>query len=174
MYTSLSGNAPYQPSLSAQPNDFVVGIKYTGSMFNAPGECSGDSLGNEWCSDYGANTLTKLSPLGVVLYSFTVPSPFHTMVDASSNVWAVSQNGAAVYEFTSAGVAVSGSPYTDGGAFSTPAGIANNGASITLVTNYGANNAIVITGSGTTATFMTATTTCTHYETTTALSLIHI
>ena len=168
LYNSLSGNAPYQPALSTQPNDFVVGIKYTGSMFTNPGECSGDSLGNMWCADIGANTLTKLSPLGVVLYSFTVPSPFHTMVDASSNVWAVSQNGAAVYEFTSAGVAVSGSPYTDGGAFSTPAGIANNGASITLVTNYGANNAIVITGSGTTATFMTATTTCTHYETTTA------
>jgi len=168
LYGSLSGNAPYQPVLSTQPNDFVVGIKYTGSMFTNPGECSGDNLGNMWCADVGANTLTKLSPLGVVLYSFTVPSPFHTMVDASNNVWAVSQNGAAVYEFTSAGVAVSGSPYTDGGAFSTPAGIANNGASITLVTNYGANNAIVITGSGTTATFMTATTTCTHYETTTA------
>jgi hypothetical protein len=149
LYTSLSGNAPYQPSLSAQPNDFVVGIKYTGSEFTNPDECSSDSLGNEWCADYGANTLTKLSPLGAVLYSVSVPSgPTHTMVDLSNNVWVSSQNGNAVYEFTSAGVAVAGSPYTDGGAISTPAGIANDGRGNTIVNNYGNNNVIEIAGSG--------------------------
>jgi len=169
LYQSLSGNAPYQPSLGTQPNDFVVGIKYTGSMFNQPGECSADSLGNEWCADYGANTLTKLSPLGVVLYTFTVSGgPFHTMVDVANNVWVVSQTGNSVSEYTSAGVAVAGSPYTDGGAFSTPAGISNDGNGHTIVNNYGASNAIIITGSGTSATFATATTTCTSKDTTSA------
>ena len=168
LYNSITGNAPYQPSNPNLPNDFVIGIKYTGSEFVNPGECSGDSLGNMWCGDFGANTLTKLSPLGAVLYTLTVPSAFHTMVDISNNVWAASQNGAAVYEFTSAGVAVAGSPYTDGGAFSTPAGISNNGNGLTLVTNFGNNNAILIAGQGTTATFMTATSTCAHNETTNA------
>jgi len=169
LYTSLSGNAPYQPSLSAQPNDFVVGIKYTGSMFNAPGECSGDSLGNEWCSDYGANTLTKLSPLGVVLYTFTVTGgPFHTMVDLANNVWVVSQTGNMVSEFTSAGVAVAGSPYTDSGGFSTPAGIAGDGNNHTLVADYGNNNAVQITGSGTSATYTTFSNACLTSATTTA------
>jgi hypothetical protein len=168
LYNLPTGNVPFQPSAGTAPHDFVIGIIYTGSQFVNPGECAGDSLGNEWCADIGANTLTKLSPLGVVQYSLTVPSAFHTMVDLSNNVWAVSQGGNAVYEFTSAGVAVAGSPYTAGGAFSTPAGITNDGNGDTYVVNYGASNLITIKGSGTTATFATSQTTCSSYDTTSA------
>jgi hypothetical protein len=173
LYNSITGNAPYQPSNPNQPNDFVIGIKYTGAMFINPDECGGDSQGNEWCADYGASTLTKLSPLGVVLYSFAVPNgPTHVMIDLNNSVWVASQNGNAVYEFTSAGVAVPGSPYTDAGAISTPAGISNDGSGHTVVANYGANNVILINGSGTTATFAAATTTCSSKDTTTAFDML--
>jgi streptogramin lyase len=169
LYNSLTGNAPYQPSVPTLLNDFVIGIKYTGSMFTNPGECSADSLGNEWCADVGANTLTKLSPLGVVLYTFTVSGgPFHTMVDPSNNVWVVSQTGNSVSEYTSAGVAVAGSPYTDSGGFSTPSGIVNDGNGNTFVVNYATSNLVTIQGSGTTATFATSSTTCSNHDTTSA------
>ena len=170
LYNAQTGNAPFQPSLGTKPNDFAVGIQYTGSEFVLPDECAGDSQGNEWCSDYSTNLLTKLSPLGVVLYSLSVPSgPTHTMVDTSSNIWVTSQNGNMVYEFTSAGVAVTGSPYNDSSAITTPAGISNDGNDHTFLNDYGNNNIIEITGSGASPTYTTYTSTCLTNSTTNSL-----
>jgi streptogramin lyase len=101
LYSLPTGNPPFAPNLTAQPNDFGIGIYYpksttvngttvTNSSISNPESVSVDASGAVWIDDHGSATVYKYSPLGVpdftVSYSASVV-PTYTSLDPSGNDW---------------------------------------------------------------------------------------
>jgi len=110
---SAAAGAPFQPTLSAAPTDWTIGLVYnsgatkcsSGALFiNYPYANSIDAAGNVWMSNGGSGTsgaLTEMSPTGVPLNcSGTVfQSRGGAAIDTAGNVWIASNTTAAVYKF---------------------------------------------------------------------------
>ena len=149
LYALSSASAPYQPTLTAAPTDWTLGITYgstsaQGSTFllTKPENLAIDSTGNIWIDNYAStvsgtvgNSITELSPAGVPLKQiFTgtaLRGSFSIILDPSNNVWATNYGtttvasgglGTNVVEYTAAGV--SNSFTTNAG----PTAIASDGA----------------------------------------------
>jgi sugar lactone lactonase YvrE len=91
----VSATAPFQPTLSAEPTDYSMGIVYYGGGLSYPYSLAIDGLGNAWVSsqpDYGGN-LSELSPQGVPIspapngfdIGYVVPGPI--AIDSKNNIW---------------------------------------------------------------------------------------
>ncbi|MDE1154665.1 MAG: hypothetical protein PW735_02925 [Acidobacteriaceae bacterium] len=101
---------PYQPTLSASPNDWTIGIRYTDGSLYSPNSVALDSQGNVWAGN-GAHGLTKLSPQGKALSGTSgfVDSahglaPTALAVDTGDNVWAANNlTGVPSVEFSNDG-----------------------------------------------------------------------
>lgn len=126
-----AAGAPYQPSLSAAPNDFTLAITYTGGGMNAPTSIAIDGVGDVWMVNGGNSTLSKiqgttgtaLSPAG----GYTgggLSLPFAIAIDPSNNAWVVNPATfvnfvqtapTSVSKFSSTGTPALGSPFTGGG-----------------------------------------------------------
>jgi len=61
---------PFAPSLDTAPSDWTLAITYTAPNTSTPMRAAIDGSGNLWFPNYGNNTLTEMSPTGVV-YSGT-------------------------------------------------------------------------------------------------------
>jgi hypothetical protein len=72
MFNSLSGNAPFQPSLSTAPHDFAVGILYPTPGTSGISDIQIDGYGNIWTVGYGSNTVLEATVQG--LFSYNPPS----------------------------------------------------------------------------------------------------
>ncbi len=84
LYNQASAAGPFQPSLAAAPNDFTLGITFTGGGLTYPGPLVVDNAGNIFianCPSCNASTATDsivgFSPTGAIT---TVPSGFVTNV----------------------------------------------------------------------------------------------
>ncbi len=116
-----TANSPFQPMLSAAPNDFTIAIGYTGGgMLQGVGGLSIDASGNVWIADistadFNAATgggVTKLSPTGAELSGaggYTaggqIQAPYDVEIDASGHAWVT--NPASITEMSSTGTAIS-------------------------------------------------------------------
>jgi sugar lactone lactonase YvrE len=90
-----------------------------------------DSCGNAWITNGGGTTVTKLSPKGVVIGTYTVGnSPVGIAIDASGNVWVVNNLGGTVTKLSPTGAAIG--TFTVG---SSPTGIAIDASGNVWVTN---------------------------------------
>jgi hypothetical protein len=101
LYTLQGSQGPFQPSLSAQPNDFSASIQYpqtavtggaSGNAFLTEAESVGiDKDGSVWINTGGGGNqrVVKLNPQGVVQYES--PDQGHQLgylsIDPSGNVW---------------------------------------------------------------------------------------
>jgi hypothetical protein len=151
LYGLPSGNVPFTPHLTTQPNDFTVAIQYsytgatntaissaasgtiTGNAYSAgPESIAIDGYGNPWINTLnGGNSpwnIFQINPLGVVTYT-SANAPYklgYITVDPSNNIF-------------------SGSNYTQGDEFEVlAAGIVNTSATRTTYTytgNYGGTTA---------------------------------
>lgn len=125
-------NGPFQPVLSAVPNDFTISIAYAGGGLNGPLGIAIDASGNVWTANANAeaNTLSEFSPAGAPLSGtsgFTgggLNRPNTIAIDSSGNVWAANPGNNSVTEFTAGGSPVSNSTGFTGGGLNTPSGIA--------------------------------------------------
>jgi hypothetical protein len=109
LYTLPTGTVPFTPNLSAQPNDFTVGIVYSSTANTTSGATATtsiasptalaiDSYGNAYVSattSSSVSTITKISPLGTSLATSTaatgatVPGYMDFLaLDQAGNVWA--------------------------------------------------------------------------------------
>jgi len=96
-----TGTSPFQPMLSAAPNDFTIAISYTGGGLGAPADVAIDGSGNVWATNdaggyTGYGSISEFDSTGWPLsgssgYSFsngdTVNEPQGLAVDSSGNVW---------------------------------------------------------------------------------------
>jgi streptogramin lyase len=126
LFFGLQGaNAPFQPSLSAAPNDFTIAINYTGGGLNYPYAAAIDSSGNIWIANEDGNSISKFGPLGAAISPSTgytgggLSGPADIAIDGSGNVWVTNYSGgtgASISEFNSSGTAIStSSGFTGGG-----------------------------------------------------------
>ena len=137
LYGLQTGSAPFEPMLSAQPNDFTIALSFTGGGIDGPVGLAIDGSGDVWLanstnatvSELNGGTGADISPAGGYTGgSGDITAPFAIAIDPSGNAWVANSevatfNGvtvtvvspSSVSELTSSGAGVTGSPFTDGG-----------------------------------------------------------
>jgi hypothetical protein len=118
LWNSAGTNTPFAPNLSAKPNDFTVAITYP---VTAPAGLAIDATGDVYVATNSttAGYVTELSPLGPAMGTTPITSATggtgmtSVAIDATGNVWASAKTSNALYKYTSALGAVTGSPFTN-------------------------------------------------------------
>jgi hypothetical protein len=120
LFTASKTSAPFQPTLTAAPNDWTIALTFYSSSMVAPYFPAIDSIGNVWVPGYASNTLTEFDPTGNVLSGtpgFTgggLNLPYAVAIDSSDSPWVINfgpLNAATVSRFTAVGASLTGSPY---------------------------------------------------------------
>jgi hypothetical protein len=112
-----TASAPFQPMLSAAPNDFTIAVNYTNGSFEHLQGLAVDGSGNVWVTYNGSATLGEFSPLGAASHYTEngLDFPAGLAIDTSGNIWVADSGNSELSEFTSAGGAATGSPFSGGG-----------------------------------------------------------
>jgi hypothetical protein len=152
LYTLANPSAPFQPTMSTQPNDFTLALNYTaGGTMSTPWAIAIDASGNAWVTNEAGSTVTELSPTGNLLASPTASGLFGAQgiaIDRSGNVWVANTAGNSVIEFTLTAGSVTGTnSYTTGG-INAPSAIAINSAGYAFIANFNGNSVTGLNTSG--------------------------
>jgi hypothetical protein len=159
LYTLSTANAPFQPALTAAPNDFTVVIDYTGGGLTSPGALAVDGEGNVWVTNNFVQ-ISEFSPNGTPLSGSSgfrgggLSYPYAIAIDGSGNVWLGNYSnssgaGTSISEFNSSGTALSPSTGYTGGGLHTPDGIAIDGSGHVWVANDTNNSVSEFDSNGT-------------------------
>jgi streptogramin lyase len=118
IYGVQTAGAPFQPSLSAEPNDLSVAISYAASELYDPDWLAIDGSDNVWITNYassssgGSSSLMVFSPTGQLLsgeggYGSGIAGPYLVVIDKSGNAWVLNNNSGdySINEFSSNGTA---------------------------------------------------------------------
>ena len=132
LYALQTASAPFQPALSAAPNDFTVAVSYTGAGMNEPVPVAIDASGNVWVGNTatGANSVSKLSPLGAPISGASgytgagIVDPYSIAIDSSGNVWTGNVTPDTLSEISNTGTPISGTSGYTGGHLNAPYAIA--------------------------------------------------
>ncbi len=141
LYTLPTGNVPFTPHLTAQPNDFTAGIQYT---LTAPTGVAADSYGDVYFAGGGATTsvFTKFTPQGVIAATSPGISGLldSVAIDQLGNVWGTTlgvvggQTGTGrLYQLPASLASISG---TYGGGINAPTAIAIDSNNNLYIANY--------------------------------------
>jgi streptogramin lyase len=117
-----SSSAPFQPQLSAAPDDFTLSVQFSGGGMNVPYLLAVDGNGNIWvpnASGASASTgvLSEFSPTGVSLQGpsgLQLPNsgPVEALaIDTSNNVWLQGDDNLttnSIFKLSNAGANLSG------------------------------------------------------------------
>ena len=95
LFGTTPPSSPFAGGLMYQPNDFSLGIVYTGGGIDYPQGIAIDASGDAWIANYfggsGSGSVTELSSTGnVILNADTngdIKNPIGLAVDASGNAW---------------------------------------------------------------------------------------
>ena len=72
LYGLQTGTSPFQPMLSAAPNDFTLAIVYTGGGLYSPEGVAIDASGNVWVASSSlGGSINKFSPAGAAISGST-------------------------------------------------------------------------------------------------------
>jgi len=162
LYGLPTANAPFQPSLNSEPNDFTIAISYTAGGLNTCNDLAVDGSGNVWVTNGSGNSISEFGPVGNPISSSAgfatggLAQPKMLAIDATGNVWATNTSSNSISELKPNGSAATGSPFSGGG-LSNPWGvavdaigdiwIANNGSpSISEFSSTGAAISPAVTG----------------------------
>jgi streptogramin lyase len=154
LYALSTGAPPFAPALSAQPNDFTVGLSFTGGNISNPVGIAIDASGNAWIADLGANAVTELSSSGSILsgangYSGSrLDAPAMIAIDRSGNAWTQNSTSNSIIKLSSSGSILSGTDGYTGGGLNYPYGIAIDAFNDAWVANSVGNSASEFSNSG--------------------------
>jgi len=163
LYALATASSPFQPTLSSPPNDFTVGITFSGAGLDgsgfAPEGIAVDASGNVWVPNFNSNTVSEFKYNGVVLSNPAslcdnyfcgagLDEPTSVAIDIYGNAWVANFNGTSITEFNANGYGISGPPGYEGSGLYQPYGVAVDNASHTWVANFGGNNLSEFTSSG--------------------------
>lgn len=96
LFGQINAAAPFQPSLTAAPNDFTLGITYSGGGMTAPGAIAIDALGDAFITNSpslsgqsGTDSIVEIGPNGMFLASYTsnIHGPRGIAIDVAGNIW---------------------------------------------------------------------------------------
>jgi hypothetical protein len=158
LYALASATVPYQPTLTSTPNDWTVGLNYTGSGLSSPQTMAIDGSGNVWIANNGTavntSSVTELSSNGTVLsgsggYTGGAMS-FATSIaiDPSGNAWVAAYGNSNVIKLSSSGAILSGPNGYTGGGLNFPVSIAIDGAGNAWVGDTGSQSVIKLSSGG--------------------------
>jgi hypothetical protein len=155
LYGLAGATPPFQPMLSAAPNDWTLPVTYTGIGVGAT-VMAIDASGNIWVP--GTNTgsapysVFELSNNGTVLSGANgytgggLNIPAGIAIDPAGDAWVPSTGN--VVELSSSGAILSGANGFTGGGLSTPRAIAVNGQGDAWVADIGSRSLIKLDNNG--------------------------
>jgi streptogramin lyase len=166
IFNASGSQGPFQPGLTAQPNDWTMSITYGGCNpacggLNTPGSVAIDSAGNVLVANFFGGVVSKFSPAGVPASAMGIPGvgldqSYGITIDGLDNIWvtnyqsvtgANNQHSGSVSEFSSAGVELSGYGYTGGGIYYPLAAAADSTGAI-WIADYGSSSATLLADNG--------------------------
>jgi len=123
LYGLQTGTSPFQPMLSAAPNDFTIAISYAGGGLNGAHDIAIDGSGNVWVANAFASDISEFSPAGAALSGSSgyigggLDNPQSLAIDGSGNVWALdtAPGSVGLSKLNSSGSPFSASAYSGGG-----------------------------------------------------------
>jgi streptogramin lyase len=120
LYALASATPPF-PAEATQPNDFTVGISYSGGGITGPGQAAdGIAIGPDgsvWIGNYAANSISKLSSTGVPAEGSpftpaTLSGPGGIALDMNGVLWIANSGGNNLIKLANDGM--SSTPVTGG------------------------------------------------------------
>jgi hypothetical protein len=133
-----TADAPFQPTLNSAPNDWTVGITYTGGGIGTPQGLAIDAGGNAWVANAGNSVAELGAGSGAALSGASgfgavgLDAPVSVAIDTTGQVW----------------VANCGNACSGSGHASSVTVLAANGASSSNYTSSGFNAAYAVALSG--------------------------
>ena len=166
VFSAVAAQEPFQPALSAQPNDWTMSITYGGCAsgcggLNLPGSLAIDSGGNILVANYFGGAISKFSPTGVPASATGFPGvglnqSYGIAIDRFDNVWVTNEQSVtaannhhtgSISKFSSAGVELSGYGYAGGGIYYPLAAAADSNGEI-WIADYGSSAATLLANDG--------------------------
>jgi streptogramin lyase len=132
LYATPHGDAPFQPVLSAQPNDFTLSVNYTGAELAGPFGIAIDAGGNAWVSSEAGNSVVKLPALSAAFATSSFSGggllgPRGLSIDRGGDIWVANTGANNVVELSPGGNALSGDGFGST-VVNAPVAIANDSA----------------------------------------------
>jgi hypothetical protein len=156
LYALPGTSAPFGSALSSQPNDFTVGLNFTGGGLNTATSLAITSSGYAWVTNYQNNSVSEFSNLGAALSPSGGDAvsglyyPQTVAIDGSGNVWVANSTSAGnhVSKLSSTGSPISSSSGYSGGGLDSPRGTAIDSSGAIWVTSYDGNNLAKFSNNG--------------------------
>jgi hypothetical protein len=157
LYGLASSSPPFAPSLTTVPNDFSLGLVFTGGGINLTNGMAVDAAGNVWSTN-NSYYLTEISSAGVFLsgsngYFSDAYTPGPIAIDLNDNIWI--GNGAhtfdgpgSLFELSSNGTVLSGANGYGYGLLRTPEGLAVDASNNIWATDTVSDNVVEFSNSG--------------------------
>ncbi len=142
LFSLAAPNSPFGPATPITPNDFTLGINFTGAGLNGPYAAAIDAEGNAWFANLGNNAISKLSPMGVPLTTAqgntngTPIGPVGIAIDLSGNPWIVNAITNSLTKYQTSGALLSPASGYSGGGLAVPQAIATDALGNVWVANY--------------------------------------
>jgi hypothetical protein len=150
LFNTVSGAAPFQPTLISAPTDYAIVVTHTGAGISSPSGIAVDPSGNIWTANNANNSASKLNNLGAPLSSaagFTagpLSAPSAIAIDPTGNAWLTNANNTVVrLDPTGA----TGTVFS-GANFNRPSAIAVDSSGNAWVANNGSSTLTQITSGG--------------------------
>jgi sugar lactone lactonase YvrE len=157
LFAQQSATPPFAPYLTESPNDFSLGLVFTGGGINLTNGMAVDAMGNLWSTN-DSYYLTEISSAGAFLsgpngYVTDAYTPGPIAIDLSGNVWIGNGthtiNGpGSIVELSSDGTVVSGANGYGYGLLRTPQGLAIDANNNIWVTDTASDNVAEFSNSG--------------------------
>ena len=118
LFTGSLTTAPFQPALTAAPNDWSLALIFYADNMVGPYFPAIDSVGNLWVPGYASNSIQEFDPTGNPINntpSGGLNQPYAIAIDNTDNVWVTDfgpVGASTLSEFSSAGKAIVTTPYT--------------------------------------------------------------
>ena len=147
LYNSVVPSPPFQPTLSAAPNDWTLAVTYAAGGLASPSAVAIDAGDNVWITNRAGNTATELAHSGAVLATSTATlnGPSAVAIDANGAPWIGNGLNNTLTHLTTAGTV---SATATGGGLNAPAGVAIDPQGNLWVANGGANAVSEFTSAG--------------------------
>ena len=149
LFTLNAAAAPFQPSLSSAPANWLIGITYTGGGLSSPNALAIDGNGSVWVTN--SNSVTKLDNSGSALspssgYTTGLSAPSGIAVDPAGNIWVTNKGSDSVSKLGGSTGSLLAN-YTGGG-LSQPTSLLFDASGNVWITNFGNNSVTELNSSG--------------------------
>jgi hypothetical protein len=144
--------APFQPSLSSPPGNWMIGINYTGGGLNQPAALALDASGNVWLANTSGNSVTELAPTGAALSpssgfaAGSLSAPAALAIDTGGSVWVANSGNNSLARISPLGAVIG--TYTGGG-LNVPESLAIDASSNLWLGNTGTGTVSEFNNAGT-------------------------